>query len=293
MPLIAGACLLAFCAGCGGGRSGTGGTPTVRRVAFVSDRDGNPEIYTMAADGSDPRRLTNNPANDNSAAWSPNGQKIAFVSDRDGGDAEVYIMNPDGTGQTNLTNRPGPDGGPSWSPDGTRIAYVVGGQDVAVMNADGTGKSVLTTDPAVDGGPVWSPDGTQIYFVSNRGSAAGTQFLLYVMNADGSNQRAVGAGIGIDGRPSVSPDGRRIAYATADPSTPTEPDIWVIGSDGSAPRKVGPHFSGEPAWTPNGQSLTFTRFDIDSNAEIYTMSAGGANPIRLTRNTATDGGAAW
>ena len=73
-----------------------------RRITFISDRDGNAEIYVMNADGSGQTNLTDNAGEDWVPAWSPDGGRIAFQSDRDG-NAEIYVMNADGSGQTNLT----------------------------------------------------------------------------------------------------------------------------------------------------------------------------------------------
>ncbi len=99
-------------------------SPDGTRIAFVSDRDGNDEIYVMPApvalaqvnaDSTDQTRLTNNSATDYGPAWSPDGARIAFVSDRDG-NYEIYVMNADGTNQTRLTNNPASDSGPAWRP---------------------------------------------------------------------------------------------------------------------------------------------------------------------------------
>jgi len=79
--------------------------PSTAPIAFVSDRDGNEEIYVMNADGTGQTNLTNNPANDFSAAWSPDGSQIAFASDRVF-NCDIYVMNADGTGQTILTHNP-------------------------------------------------------------------------------------------------------------------------------------------------------------------------------------------
>ncbi len=104
-------------------------------------------------------RLMDIPTNDSDAAWSPDGRRIAFVSDRDGL-GEIYVMNADGSGQTNLTNNPADDLDPAWSPDGKRITFASerdGDYEIYVMNADGSGQTRLTDNPAHDAGSHWSP----------------------------------------------------------------------------------------------------------------------------------------
>ena len=153
-------------------------SPDGQRIAFVSGRDGNHEIYVKNADGSGETRLTYNPRHDVYPAWSPDSQRIAFRSYREDGYA-IYVMNADGTDQTRLTNRGGGwldwlsdlgtlgTGGnsPAWSPDGRHIAFVsyfrVGldnfDTEILVMNADGTGITRLTHDRANAVAPAWSP----------------------------------------------------------------------------------------------------------------------------------------
>ena len=101
-----------------------GQAPRVRKITFVSNRDGNNEIYVMDANGRNPRRLTNNAAADRTPAWSPNGQRIAFTSDRDGkGLIEIYIMDADGNNPRKLTDSIGINTNPSWSPGGSKIVF--------------------------------------------------------------------------------------------------------------------------------------------------------------------------
>ena len=107
----------------GNGERSPSWSPDGSRIAFVSDRDGNLEIYTMNPDGSEQTNLSKQSGWDNDAVWSPDGSKLLFVSDRDG-DKDVYLVNVDGSGLTNLSQ----DGYessylPTWSPDQTRIAY--------------------------------------------------------------------------------------------------------------------------------------------------------------------------
>jgi len=92
------------------------------KIAFVSDRDGDAEIFVMNSDGSGQTQLTFNTAADDMPAWSPDGSKIVFLSTRDpDGDAEIFVMNSDGSSQTQLTFNTATDVEPAWSPDGSKI----------------------------------------------------------------------------------------------------------------------------------------------------------------------------
>jgi TolB protein len=93
------------------------GGDSVGQIAFTSERDGNFEVYAIDTDGSNLTQLTENPAEDDVPAWSPDGTKITFYSDRDG-NFEVYVMDADGSNQTRLTDNPAADAVPEWSPVG-------------------------------------------------------------------------------------------------------------------------------------------------------------------------------
>ena len=82
-------------------------------VAFVSDRDGNPEIYIMGTDGSSPRNISNNPAQDLEPTFKPAGGWIAFSTDRDG-NLEIYVMDENGGNLFNMTANSGQDRHPVW-----------------------------------------------------------------------------------------------------------------------------------------------------------------------------------
>src|SRR2546422_254571 len=115
----------------------------------------------MNADGSGLANLTNDPGSDSQPAWSPNGDKIAFTTDRDG-NAEIYVMNADGSGLANLTNDPGSDTDPTFDPDGgTRIGFSTnrsGNQEVELMRSfDGSGLANVTHDGSSEFSPDWQP----------------------------------------------------------------------------------------------------------------------------------------
>jgi TolB protein len=124
------------------------------RIAFA-----NGDINVMNADGSGVFDLTNNAASDAWPAWSPDGTKIAFVSNR-GGAYDLYVMNADGTAVSRLTHDQATEGRPTWSPDGRRIAFASdkdGDSEIYVINADGSGVIQLTDNSAFDGWPAWAP----------------------------------------------------------------------------------------------------------------------------------------
>ena len=137
-------------------------SPDGLKIAFVSERDNNREIYVMNADGTAQTRLTSNSATDIFPAWSPDSKFIVFASNRDN-NFEIYIMKNDGSEQHRVTNNMIYDTYPAWSLDGQLIAYISAPTETAeaniyIMKPDGTGqisyidfaipdKSVLKFDP--------------------------------------------------------------------------------------------------------------------------------------------------
>jgi WD40 repeat protein len=255
------------------------------RIAFMSTRDGEGEIFSINPDGTGELQLTNNSAQDQWPAWSPSGDKIAFASFRDG-DYEIYVMNPDGSGQVNITNTPGEDDTkPAWSPDGTQIAFVSlrdGSADVWKMNADGTGQVNLTSDEgSTDTDPAWSPDGTTIAFASDRNG----NFDIYTMNAGGSAQTDISQDAFVsDTSPSWSPDGSQITYQSAGISG--DADILRMTAAGASKVNLtnSTDDEEEPTWSPDGTRIAFWRGSFPTY-DIYTMSAtDGSSQTNVTNN---------
>jgi Tol biopolymer transport system component len=188
-------------------------SPDGRRIAFMSNRDGDFEIHVANADGSNVVALTDHPDNDFNPTWSPDGRRIAWNSDRTG-DFEIYVMRSDGTDVRQLTDTPGIDSVPSWSPRGDRIAFESnrdGNAEVYVMDADGGDQRNLSKNaPANDTNPAWSPEGRRLAFTSDRG----VDLDLFVMRVDGSRLVNLTRDPAEDRNPAWSPDGAQIAFAS-------------------------------------------------------------------------------
>jgi Tol biopolymer transport system component len=171
----------------------------------------------MNADGSEQRNLSRHPAHDSDPAWSRDGQKIAFLSRRDG-KQEIYVVNADGSGLRNLTHSPEHEFRPAWSLDGRKILFTRSSDffkradvGVYVMNADGSGQRRLTyTQGRGDGNPVsgdaaWSPDGRKIAFEKPLGKWEHDSAEIYVVNADGGGLQRLTRRPGSDDYPVWSP----------------------------------------------------------------------------------------
>ena len=273
-------------------------------LAFYSESDGDAEIYLMNADGSAQTRLTENKAHDFSPAWSPDGKKIAFTSDRDDPNPvrcfpncneNLYVMNADGTAQTRLTDTPALESHPDWSPDGDWISFDAdrngdGKGEIYIIRPDGSGERQLTDGQADDRWADWSPDGKRMAFSSKRDG----NFEIYVMNADGTGQQRLTDNSQDDYMPDWSPDGTQIAFFSMSSGAGRQ-FISVMQADGSNLRQLTQPTSRvneDPAWSPDGTRIAF-QSDRDGNFEIYTMSADGADARRLTTEHGGDYWPAW
>ena len=236
-----------------GGIAATRGTALAAeapRIAFTRSVGANEdyhsyEIFTMAQDGSDLRRLTSNAVEDHYPAFSPDGRHIAFASARTGG-ADIYVMDDDGRNVRRLTGGPRTDALPEWSPDGRWIVFTrhFGRQsELFKVPSDGsdTATRITSTPRAREFAPEWSPDGGLI---------------AYTKSDDTSGREGVAV---------IRPNGRGTRWLTTNPRS-----------------QMG-YTDNNPTWSPSGRTLAFSSEVKGLDIDLFTVRRDGTNRTRLTR----------
>jgi Tol biopolymer transport system component len=276
------------------------------KIAFVSTRDGNPEIYTMNTDGSGVTRLTNDPQGDCWPKWSADGKRIVFGisgSSFCGFPTDIfpafdlYVMNKDGSNVVRLTT----DGGTqtsaaktsaTWSPDGSKIAFsepLYPDPHVTMYSVrpDGTNLApMFTTDSFSIYDPAWSPDGSRFAISSARGRPEAA-LAIATVKVDGSDYSRLPAGVAF--APNWSPDGSQIVFDLNN-------SVSVINADGTGPQDLMPGQEGDwPAWSPDGSKIVFNRGSAPNaiNTDLYTINPDGTGLTRLTNNNMSDDQPDW
>jgi Tol biopolymer transport system component len=245
-----------------------------RRALLLSTRLGrnDRELYALSPDSGEVRALTQNAWADYDAAGSPDGTRLAFVTNR-GGRARgaLYLMDIRGRSVRRISAPGVVASSPAWGPDGRSVAYVRHlnpGSAIRILDlATGRERALVNGED-----PAWSPDGTQLaYSLGERD--------IYVVGVDGRNARRLTQNPYLDRYPAWAPDGRRLAFVTRVDKNDiylTALRIAVINADGSGLRHL-PVFGRNPAWSPDGREIVF-----DRRGGLWKVGVEGDSLTRLT-----------
>ncbi len=249
------------------------------KIAFVSNRDGNDEIYMMDYDGEGQTRITFNRIKDYMPGWAPDQRRIVYTTYKRSNPDLVILSLYEGK-STTVAGR-GTNFSGAFSPDGKKLAFcstMDGNAEIYTAEADGTKVRRLTINAAIETAPSWSPTGREIAFTSDRLGTGTPQ--IYIMDAEGSNVRKVSFGGNYHDAPAWSPDGERIAFVSR---VDNVFDIYVLNLRTQQITKLTESNARNenPSWSPDGRHLVFAS-NLKGSIQIYTVDYDGANLRRLT-----------
>ena len=259
-------------------------------VIFSFEEDGYAHLFAYIPENMPLARLTSGDWDDITPSPSPDGEKIAFASNRNGF-WDLYLLELSSGDITQLTDTPDYEGAPTWSPDGSFLAfesYIEENLEIVVGPADNPLNDAvrLTKSPASDNSPAWAPDGRHIAFISN-----GEVILADLDRTDSSRfQNLSNTDLASESHPVWSPDGQRLAWASSSQSVGRSGIyIWESG------RNLPAQWIGDgdwPAWNTLGDQI-ITTLPAPNDTYLTTYSADGKLLQPLTPFPATLSGLIW
>jgi TolB protein len=265
----------------------SGGQPGIAqtKIAFVSSRTGNKEIWVMDYDGANPQQLTHLKSISLTPRWSPDASRIAYtcyVPNRGVTSAQICIYSTASDRSIAFPRYRGTNSSPAWSPDGSQIAFMSsqnGDPEIFVSQADGSHLHRITFAAGVSTSPAWNPKtGNQMAFVSDRAGSP----VLYISNADGSNVEKLDLpdmGYVVD--PAWSPNGQLLAFSWRRPSGNYDIYVMDIASQQLVELTRDADRNERPSWAPDGRHLVFESTRTGTR-QIWSMLADGSDARQLT-----------
>jgi Tol biopolymer transport system component len=304
-------------------------SPDGKQLVFVGYVGDGVDLFTIDADGTGLRNITNIARHTTQPSWSPDGRQITYVR-TDADSQDIHLVNADGSDNHQLTGGLEHEFNPVWSPDGEWIAFLrtvfvetassepdraatEAAEDddsaadsqaadgdfqtmICLMRPDGSDERVLATVHFAEG-LQWSPDGQQLAF-STYGNFRENEH-AQVVNVGGSGQHAFDNGTVESSLPNWSPDGSQLSAVVTDPGGSTA-SIVVMNADGSDARPIA-DLAGWHAWSPDGSQLLVAQGRITtdatatgrSNLYLISLSAPDQTPLLLLEDAAIGSTPAW
>ena len=254
------------------------------------------DIFIMDTNGHNKINLTEHPANDMQPTWSPTGEHILFVSDREGMN-DLYLMEPDGSNVQRVFEEKSHRVAPAWSPNGKRIAYVHNGLQLTlnIATKDGNEIEELTVvDDHLYVNPAWSPDGTEIAFDNI------VRFhRTHIINLQTRTVEPLLPELQfVIHNVEWSPDGKQLAFAgvaciknqVCRLKNFDDLKVYIVNRDGTGMEQVvttGDFRADYPVWSPRGDALLYQQevkavlHDL-GQTQLFRLILGREKPKQLT-----------
>ena len=249
------------------------------RITYVNKLNGRYQLQVADADGFNPQTVVSSKEPIISPSWSPDGNKLAYVS-FEKKKPIIFVQSLVSGQRTVLANFKGNNSAPAWSPDGTKLAIVLtysANSQIYVINADGSGLQQVSFSSGIDTEPEWSPDGSAIYFTSNRGG--GPQ--IYRMAAAGGEAKRITFEGSYNVSPHVSPDGKLLTYVKQDAR-----GFRIAVQDlvtGQVQTLSETTQDESPSFAPNGRMILYAT-NIGGKGSLAAVSVDGRVKQKLTDN---------
>ncbi|HTR46789.1 MAG TPA: translocation protein TolB [Verrucomicrobiae bacterium] len=266
----------------------SGGQPGIAqtKIAYVSARGGNKDIWVMDYDGANQQAVTHLKSIALTPRWSPDATRIAFTcfvpGPRNVVSAQICMYSAVSNRLIAFPRFRGTTEAPGWSPDGSQIAFMSsqsGDPQIYISDADGSRARRITFTAGVSTSPAWNPKtGKQMVFVSDRGGSP----VLYLSNSDGSNVEKLDLpdmGYVVD--PAWSPNGQLLAFSWRRPSGNYDIYVMDIVSRQLAELTKDAGRNERPSWAPDGRHIVFESTRTGPR-QIWSMLADGSHPRQLT-----------